>query len=210
MSFREGTREGVEMRKREEMGARREGAQGWVEEFFDCLKSLIASHPAHPYLARTHTHVWALYTSHERVCPSGYTQMHAISNAHTHPRLNAHAFQTGLPPSAQYIQVNGRGLGQVEQQTVDLLDVESHVRLSLPAAQHQVVHFFGTGPRALQHPALGYTLDHLESKKKRSGVSKSRKEKIWEVTYCCQNLQLFNSNDKAICSENANVSKLFC
>lgn len=44
---------------------------------------------------------------------------------------------------------------------MDFFDVESHVWLSLPAAQHQVVDFFRTGPGALQHPALGYTLYHL-------------------------------------------------
>ena len=53
---------------------------------------------------------------------------------------------------------------------MDFLDVESHVRLSLPAAQHQIVHFFRAGPRALQHPALGYTLYHLQRKKNRQQV----------------------------------------
>lgn len=50
---------------------------------------------------------------------------------------------------------------------MDFFDVESHVRLSLPAAQHQVVYFFRTGPGALQHPALGYTLYHLQGKEDR-------------------------------------------
>lgn len=49
---------------------------------------------------------------------------------------------------------------------MDFFDVKSHVGLPLPAAQHQVVHLLGTGPGALQHPALGYTLYHLRGKKK--------------------------------------------
>ena len=44
---------------------------------------------------------------------------------------------------------------------MDLLDVESRVGLSLPAAQHQVVHLLGAGAGSLQHPALGDALDHL-------------------------------------------------
>ncbi len=48
---------------------------------------------------------------------------------------------------------------------MDFFDVESHVRLSLPAAKHQVIYFFRTGPGALQHPALGYALYHLQRKK---------------------------------------------
>lgn len=78
---------------------------------------------------------------------------------HTHSKLSS----VLLVCSAQYIQVHRRGLGQIEEQTVDFLYVESHVRLSLPASQHQVVNFFRTGPRALQDPALGYTLYHLQT-----------------------------------------------
>lgn len=54
---------------------------------------------------------------------------------------------------------------------MDFFDVESHVRLSLPAAQHQVVYFFRTGPGALQHPALGYTLYHLQRRRERQASS---------------------------------------
>ncbi len=64
--------------------------------------------------------------------------------------------------SAQNVQVNRRGLGQALEQVVDFFDVESHVRLPLPAAQHQVIHLFGARTRSLQHPALCDTLDHLQ------------------------------------------------
>ena len=70
--------------------------------------------------------------------------------------------------SAQDVQVDGRGLGQVEQQQVDLLDVKSGVGLPLPTAQHQVIHLLRTGPGPLQHPALGYTLDHLVDRERES------------------------------------------
>lgn len=48
---------------------------------------------------------------------------------------------------------------------MDLLDVEPHVGLPLPAAQHQVIHLFRTGARSLQHPALGDALNHLQGYK---------------------------------------------
>lgn len=64
--------------------------------------------------------------------------------------------------SAQDVQINRGGLGQALEQIVNLLNVESHVRFTLPAAQHQVVHLFGAGTRPLQNPALCDTLDHLQ------------------------------------------------
>jgi len=45
---------------------------------------------------------------------------------------------------------------------VDLLDVQPHVGLPLPAAQHQVIHLFRTCTRPLQHSALRDALDHLQ------------------------------------------------
>ena len=63
--------------------------------------------------------------------------------------------------SAQYVQVDGRGLGEALEHAVDLLDVQPHVGLPLPAAQHQVVHLFRTGAGPLQHAALRDALNHL-------------------------------------------------
>lgn len=45
---------------------------------------------------------------------------------------------------------------------MDFFDVESHVGLPLPAAQHQVIHLFGASTRSLQHPTLCDALDHLQ------------------------------------------------
>lgn len=45
---------------------------------------------------------------------------------------------------------------------MDLLDVQPHVGLPLPAAQHQVVDLFRTGAGPLQHAALGDALNHLQ------------------------------------------------
>lgn len=64
--------------------------------------------------------------------------------------------------SAQYVQVDGRGLGQALEHAVDLLDVQPHVGLPLPAAQHEVVHLLGAGAGPLQHAALGDALNHLQ------------------------------------------------
>jgi len=44
---------------------------------------------------------------------------------------------------------------------MDFFDVEPHVRLPLPTAQHQVIHFLGTCARSLQDSALSDALNHL-------------------------------------------------
>lgn len=64
--------------------------------------------------------------------------------------------------SAQYVQVDGGGLGQALEHAVDLLDVQPHVGLPLPAAQHQVIHLLGTGAGSLQHSALRDAFNHLQ------------------------------------------------
>lgn len=76
--------------------------------------------------------------------------------------LYTHAHARTRRRSAQDVQINRWGLGQALEQIVNLFNVESHVRFTLPAAQHQVVHLFGAGTRPLQNPALCDTLDHLQ------------------------------------------------
>lgn len=82
------------------------------------------------------------------------------------PILCAHARGGGVGTydhaSAQYVQVHRRGLGEALEHAVDLLDVQPHVGLPLPAAQHQVVDLFRTGAGPLQHAALGDALNHLQ------------------------------------------------
>lgn len=63
---------------------------------------------------------------------------------------------------------------------MDLFNVESHVGLSLPAAQHKVVDLFGAGPGALQHPALGDALDHL-GKGGGGGEGEGGSRQTWEM-----------------------------
>lgn len=76
-------------------------------------------------------------------------------------RARPHTY-TSATSSAQYVQVDGRGLGEALEHAVDLFDVQPHVGLPLPAAQHQVIHLFRTGTRPLQHTALGDALNHLQ------------------------------------------------
>lgn len=45
---------------------------------------------------------------------------------------------------------------------MDFFDVEPHVRLPLPTAQHQVIHFLGACARSLQDSALSDALNHLK------------------------------------------------
>lgn len=100
----------------------------------------LRSSPPHHVQTNTHNH-------HSSTYP-----------AHTHAR-RVHTENTAA--SAQYVQVHRRGLGEALEHAVDLLDVQPHVGLPLPAAQHQVVHFFRTGAGPLQHTALGDALNHL-------------------------------------------------
>lgn len=72
---------------------------------------------------------------------------------------------TNAGGSAQYVQVHGRGLGEALEHAVDLLDVQPHVRLPVPAAQHQVVDLFRAGTGSLQHAALRDALDHLQEER---------------------------------------------
>lgn len=57
---------------------------------------------------------------------------------------------------------------------MDLLDVQPHVRLSLPAAQHQVVNLLGTGARPLQYTALGDALNDLQEATNTESVTGSQ------------------------------------
>lgn len=85
--------------------------------------------------------------------------------------MHAKVHTRGPAASAQYVQIHGRGLGEALEHAVDLLDVQPHVGLPLPAAQHQVVHLFRTGAGPLQHAALGDALNHLqEGDKAKSAV----------------------------------------
>lgn len=72
---------------------------------------------------------------------------------------------TNAGGSTQYVQVHGRGLGEALEHAVDLLDVQPHVRLPVPAAQHQVVDLFRAGTGSLQHAALRDALDHLQEER---------------------------------------------
>lgn len=173
MSLREGR--GMEMHKGEDIGREERGDRGSVEEFFDCLWEFNNSFTSCTAAPCTHAHLHELRTLQlAHTC----TQQQICIHVHIQrpsPHKCTHVAYTQLKPffalllhSAQYIQVHRWGLGQVEEQTVDFFNVETHVWLSLPAAQHQVIHFFRTGPRALQHPALGYTLYHLQSERKTS------------------------------------------
>lgn len=110
----------------------------------------------------TRTHAWNLKFTYTLKCIPTRTQ------PHTHLKPSS----VLLLDSAQYIQVYRWGLGQIEEQTVYFFNVESHVRFSLPAAQHQVIYFFRTRPGALEHPALGYTLYHLQRKKDKTSRSR--------------------------------------
>lgn len=78
---------------------------------------------------------------------------------------------TNAGVSTQYVQVHGRGLGEALEHAVDLLDVQPHVRLPVPAAQHQVVDLFRASTGSLQHAALCDALDHLQG----DNVGKARK-----------------------------------
>lgn len=44
---------------------------------------------------------------------------------------------------------------------MNVLDVEPHVRFTLPATNHQIIHLLRAGPRALQNTALCDTFDDL-------------------------------------------------
>lgn len=90
-------------------------------------------------------------------CANTQTLVHIMK--HTCTRSTSHG-RSGA--SAQYVQVYGRGFGQALERAVDLLDVQPHVGLPLPAAQHQVVDLLRTGAGPLQHSALSDALDHLE------------------------------------------------
>lgn len=79
--------------------------------------------------------------------------------------------------SAQYVQVDRRGFGQALEHAVDLLDVQPHVGLPLPAAQHEVVHLLGAGAGPLQHAALGDALDHLQGEPIRRQRPKRRSQR---------------------------------
>lgn len=89
-------------------------------------------------------------------CANTQTLVHIMK--HTCTRSTSHG-RSGA--SAQYVQVYGRGFGQALERAVDLLDVQPHVGLPLPAAQHQVVDLLRTGAGPLQHSALSDALDHL-------------------------------------------------
>lgn len=89
---------------------------------------------------------------------------------------------------------------------MDFFNVETHVWLSLPAAQHQVIHFFRTGPRALQHPALGYTLYHLQSERKTSIKLIVRRS---PVPFSKEQIRKNKFSASALPSENVTANKLF-
>lgn len=65
------------------------------------------------------------------------------------------------PPLAKDVQVDGGGFAQGVEDSVDLLDAEPLLRLTLPAPEHDIVHLFGTDPGPLQDAALGDALDDL-------------------------------------------------
>lgn len=118
-----------------------------------CSHTHLHPRPTHTHTVCSHAQTPPLFAPIQTVCSLVCTQLHP----HSHPYTNT-ADQTH---SAQNIQVDRRGLGQILEQAVDLFDVQSHVGFSLPAAQHQVVHLLWTGTRPLQHAPLGDTLDHL-------------------------------------------------
>lgn len=95
--------------------------------------------------------------THTTTCPRTKPQ-----HTHTHSHSCTQSTYKDSGASAQYVQVHGWGLGEALEHAVDLLDVQPHVGLPLPAAQHQVVHLFRTGAGPLQHAALGDALDHLQ------------------------------------------------
>lgn len=126
------------------------------------------------YCTQDHTH--SSYTDTKPSFPAcqpsksrGDTQSLALSQRTK--RQKKTSTYTESAASAQYVQVDGRGLGQALEHAVDLLDVEPHVGLPLPAAQHQVVHLLGTGARPLQHTALRDALDHLRGATKTVSVT---------------------------------------
>lgn len=66
---------------------------------------------------------------------------------------------------------------------MDAFDVFSHVRLPLPASQHQLIHFLGASARPLQDAALGDAFYHLEGRPE-AGLAGERsrvlKCKVWK------------------------------
>lgn len=140
---KEGRKEGgMEGIRKLERGDRRPGLKIFFLIAFRSLK--VASH-----FKRTHRVPPSTLTL---MCNSKCTHKHSPTHAHINSPIvqtpNTPRLSSALP-SAQYIQVDGRGLGQVQEQAVDLFDVQSHVGLPLPATQHQVVHLLGTGPGPL-------------------------------------------------------------
>lgn len=106
---------------------------------------------------QTHTHLYSI--TH----PNQNHPLLLLYHTFTHTLFLTNNYTPILANgSAQDVQVNRRGLGQALEQVVDFFDVESHVGLPLPAAQHQVIHLFGASTRSLQHPTLCDTLDHLQ------------------------------------------------
>lgn len=65
---------------------------------------------------------------------------------------------------------------------MDFFDVEPHVRLPLPTAQHQVIHFLGACARSLQDSALSNALNHLQeiTKKGSAQLSQLREGHPWK------------------------------
>lgn len=97
----------------------------------------------------------------------------AVKHASICPRTKhtaTHITHADAGASAQYVQVHRRGLGQALEHAVDLLDVQPHVGLPLPAAQHQVIHLFRTSAGPLQHPALRDALNHLRGGRQQDNV----------------------------------------
>lgn len=62
---------------------------------------------------------------------------------------------------SQYVQIDRCGFHEGEEHLLNVFNVEPLLWLSLPAAQHHVVHFFGTEPGPFQYSALSYALNHL-------------------------------------------------
>lgn len=98
--------------------------------------------------------------SREAPVPGGTSGVHAA-----HPVFGAKGWilagQSGRLPSAEDVQVDGRGLGQGLQLAVDVLHRLPLLRFPLPAALHDVVDLGGAGAGPLQLPTLGDALNGL-------------------------------------------------
>lgn len=70
---------------------------------------------------------------------------------------------------AQDVQVDWGGFTHGKQDLLNVLNVQSLLWFSLPAAQHDIINLFRTDPWPLQHPTLGYALNNLQ-RRQSSGV----------------------------------------